>query len=109
MIHKLLLALLVSFCVLSAGRGQDAKPQAPPPTQTPSPSQKPTPDDKDDVVRITTNLVQVDVAVTKGGKPVKDLKPLPESADIFPRLESIAGRIDPATRLWRLSASREAV
>jgi VWFA-related protein len=28
----------------------------------------------DDVVRITTNLVQVDVVVTKGGKPVRDLK-----------------------------------
>lgn len=28
----------------------------------------------DDVVRITTNLVQVDVVVTKNGKPVKDLK-----------------------------------
>ncbi|HEX5965003.1 MAG TPA: VWA domain-containing protein, partial [Pyrinomonadaceae bacterium] len=28
----------------------------------------------DDVVRITTNLVQVDVIVTKNGKPVRDLK-----------------------------------
>lgn len=28
----------------------------------------------DDVVRITTNLVQVDVVVTKKGKPIKDLK-----------------------------------
>ena len=28
----------------------------------------------DDVVRITTNLVQVDVVVTKNGKQVKDLK-----------------------------------
>jgi VWFA-related protein len=28
----------------------------------------------DDVVRITTNLVQVDVIVTKSGKPVRDLK-----------------------------------
>jgi VWFA-related protein len=81
MIHKLLLALLVSFCVLSTGLGQDPKPQAPPPVQSPTPSQIPTPDDKEDVVRITTNLVQVDVGVTKGGKPVKDLKA--EDFEIF--------------------------
>jgi VWFA-related protein len=35
----------------------------------------------DDVVRITTNLVQVDVVVTKNGKPVKDLKA--EDFEIF--------------------------
>ena len=35
----------------------------------------------DDVVRITTNLVQVDVVVTKQGKPVKDLKA--EDFEIF--------------------------
>lgn len=31
-------------------------------------------DDKDEVVRITTNLVQVDAVVTKDGKPVPNLK-----------------------------------
>jgi VWFA-related protein len=42
--------------------------------QQPSPTPRPTPqDDKDDIVRITTNLVQVDVVVTKNGKVVKDL------------------------------------
>ena len=35
----------------------------------------------DDVVRITTNLVQVDVVVTKKGKPIKDLKA--EDFEIF--------------------------
>jgi VWFA-related protein len=35
----------------------------------------------DDVVRITTNLVQVDVVVTKRGKPTKDLKA--EDFEIF--------------------------
>ncbi len=35
----------------------------------------------DDVVRITTNLVQIDAVVTKKGKPVKDLKP--EDFEIF--------------------------
>src|SRR6266699_3556316 len=34
----------------------------------------PTPDDKDETVRITTNLVQVDAVVTKDGKLVTDLK-----------------------------------
>lgn len=32
-------------------------------------------DDKDDIVRITTNLVQIDVVVTKDGKVVKGLQP----------------------------------
>lgn len=31
-------------------------------------------DDRDDVVRITTNLVQIDAVVTKDGKPVPNLK-----------------------------------
>ena len=35
----------------------------------------------DDVVRITTNLVQIDVVVTKKGKPIKDLKA--EDFEIF--------------------------
>ena len=52
-----ILALLVSFCVLSSA-----------PAQT-----KPV-DDNDDVVRITTNLVQIDAVVTKDGKPVTNLK-----------------------------------
>ena len=49
-------ALLLSFCTLLPVLGQN----------TPA-------DDKDDVVKITTNLVQVDVVVTKDGKPVRDL------------------------------------
>lgn len=101
MIHKLLLALLVSFCVLSTGRGQDAKAQAPTPAQSPTPSQKPTPDDKDDIVRITTNLVQVDVSVTKGGKPVKDLQ-----AEDFEIFED--GRRQPITSFAYISNVPEA-
>ena len=48
-----------------------AQPQSP---QEPTPQPQGTPKD-DDVVRITTNLVQVDAVVTKGGKQVTDLKP----------------------------------
>lgn len=55
--------------------------------QTPTPSPTPQkgnvkPADEDDVVRITTNLIQVDAVVTdKNGKPVADLKP--EEFEIF--------------------------
>ena len=55
-------ALLLLFCILLPALGQD-KP-APPPQQSA---------DQDDVIKITTNLVQVDVVVTKDGKLVTDL------------------------------------
>jgi len=50
---RVTLAVLVFLCTLVPALGQT----------TPT-------DEKDDVVRITTNLVQVDVVVTKDGKPV---------------------------------------
>src|SRR5689334_6359776 len=53
---RVTLALLLSVCTLLPVMGQ----------------QKPA-DDKDDVVKIRTNLVQVDAVVTKDGKPVTDL------------------------------------
>src|SRR5690348_6387017 len=53
---RVTLALLLSVCTLLPAMGQ----------------QKPA-DDKDDVVKITTNLVQVDAVVTKDGKPVTNL------------------------------------
>ncbi len=63
---KAILALLVLFCVFLTALSQ-TKPAAPPQPQKAS-------DDKDDdVVRITTNLVQVDVSVTKDGKVVPNL------------------------------------
>src|SRR5882672_1403159 len=47
----------------------------PPKTQPAANRQRPTPNDED-VVRITTNLVQIDAVVTdKSGKPVTDLRP----------------------------------
>jgi VWFA-related protein len=58
---KPFLALVLSLCVFS-----------------PVPSQKPT---DDDIVRITTNLVQIDAIVTKDGKPVANLKA--EDFEIF--------------------------
>ena len=53
---KVTLALFLSFCTL-----------------LPTLAQTPQTDDKDDVVRISTNLVQVDAVVTKDGKPVTNL------------------------------------
>jgi len=67
---KASLALLLLLCVIS-----------PAPAQTPPQTQKPASDDKDEVVKITTNLVQVDAVVTKDGKPVTNLKP--EDFEIF--------------------------
>lgn len=59
------LALLLTLSILLPALGQTQ------PATTTQP-QKPS-DDKDDVVRITTNLVQVDAVVTKDGKQVRNL------------------------------------
>ncbi len=59
------LGLVTILFATTFAAGQDAKPQ---PT--------PTPATDNDVVKITTNLIQVDVTVTDSkGKPVTDLKP----------------------------------
>lgn len=66
---KAFLALLLGFCILLPALAQtQTRPAAPssPPQQKPS-------DDTDDVVKISTNLVQVDAVVTKDGKPVTNL------------------------------------
>ncbi|HEY8411721.1 MAG TPA: VWA domain-containing protein, partial [Pyrinomonadaceae bacterium] len=57
MSQRVTLALLLSFCTLLPAMGQTTQRA----------------DDKDEVVRITTNLVQVDAVVTKDGKPVTGL------------------------------------
>src|SRR4051812_30142715 len=51
-------------------------------SQTPVPAPKPTPPADDDVVKISTNLIQIDVSVTDAkGKPVTDLRP--EEVEIY--------------------------
>ncbi len=69
---RLFLALLLSACVFLPGLAQTS-PQDPLPPPVPTQTRKPADDKDDDVVRITTNLVQVDAVVTKGGKPVPNL------------------------------------
>src|SRR5436190_1853999 len=67
---KAVLALFLAAFAVAAAFSQDVKP-------TP----KPTPPD-DDVVKISTNLIQIDVSVTdKNGKAVTDLKP--EEIEIY--------------------------
>lgn len=62
---RLYLAVLVCLTLAATTLGQ---------VQQPSPTPRPTAqEDKDDIVRITTNLVQVDVVVTKNGKVVTGL------------------------------------
>src|SRR4030095_11188682 len=59
--------------------------------QQPNPPQNPTAQNRDDVVRITANLVQIDAVVTdKNGKPIENLQP--EDFEIFEdgRLQKIA-------------------
>jgi len=74
------LALLLTFTQATAlGRQPAPPPQQPatPAAQQPQPSPTPAEDsDEDDVVRITTNLVQFDAVVTdKQGRRVADLRP----------------------------------
>jgi VWFA-related protein len=71
------LALALIFSLFVTATGQNPKPA---PTATPPPAEPQTQQqeraDEDEVVRITTNLVQVDAVVTdKSGKLVTDLRP----------------------------------
>ena len=68
-------ALLLSSLLLPI-RGQQTQP-----APSPAPQRTPPAADDQDVVRITTNLVQVDAVVTKDGKQVTDLSA--EDFDLF--------------------------
>lgn len=67
MTKRILVSLLLLLSLLLPLQGQQPKP-------SPQPLPPVPPVDEQDVVRITTNLVQVDVVVTKDGKPVTDLR-----------------------------------
>jgi len=74
---RLTLVLFIALCLLAGANGQQPQPTpSPAPSPSPSTQQPPPAPESDDVVRITTNLVQVDAVVTdKNGKIVTDLKP----------------------------------
>lgn len=74
--NKAFVSLLVTFVLsipVATQQPQPQKPKTPPEKET---RQQPaTEEEQDSVVRISTNLVQVDVVVTKDGKFVTDLTP----------------------------------
>src|SRR5437660_6100052 len=76
MIRKIAVALLLlAFCLPLAIGQQPAQTPNPQSQKPVTPAQNPPEVDSQDVVKITTNLVQVDAVVTKDGKQVTDLKP----------------------------------
>src|SRR6185436_10033758 len=72
MVARILLSSALMFSMLLTTFAQ--QPSPPPPNQT-QPQEKPPDVDSQDVVRITTNLVQIDAVVTKDGKAITDLQP----------------------------------
>ena len=84
MIKNALVALLLSSLLVLPLQGQQPQKQKPPPkwpgkdSSLPLP---PPPEQDDDVVRITTSLVQLDAVVTRDGKQATDLKA--EDFEIF--------------------------
>ncbi|HZG51427.1 MAG TPA: VWA domain-containing protein [Pyrinomonadaceae bacterium] len=69
------LVLALVFVLFINGLGQTQQPQQPTPRPQPAPTQTPPDDDDDEVVRITTNLIQVDAVVTdRDGKQITDLR-----------------------------------
>lgn len=67
------LALILVFSMFTAAPGQNPQPTSPAPQK---PAQQEEQTGEDEVVRITTNLVQVDAVITdKSGKLVTDLRP----------------------------------
>ena len=77
--RKFCFVLLTTFSLLTSAVGRQQQPTGAPqtaPTKEKQQSKNASQKSKDEVVRISTTLVQVDVAVTdRKGRPVSDLKP----------------------------------
>src|SRR5687767_8686236 len=79
MTKRCLLAILLITQLPGDGLAQQPTPS---PTPSPTNQERPQQPEAEDVVRITTNLVQVDAVITdKNGKLVTDLKP--EEVEIY--------------------------
>src|SRR5437016_6395323 len=75
MVQSTLLSLMLLVALLPRATGQQPQRPTTEPSKPATTQQQNPPDvDSQDVVRITTNLVQVDAVVTKDGKQVTDLK-----------------------------------
>jgi len=68
------LMLLVALVPRATGQQPQQRPTTEPPKPATAPPQNPPETESQDVVKITTNLVQVDAVVTKDGKQITDLK-----------------------------------
>ena len=76
MVQSTLLSLMLLVALLPRATGQQPqRPTTEPSRPATTQPQNPPDVDSQDVVKITTNLVQVDAVVTKDGKQVTDLKP----------------------------------
>jgi len=77
MIRQNPLSILLVIVILSIATGQQPqqRPTAEPPKPPAMQPQNPPEIDSQDVVKITSNLVQIDAVVTKDGKHVTDLRP----------------------------------
>ncbi len=95
----LLVGVLTLFFLVSEGKAQTVKdlpPPPPPPTPKPTPTPKPLTDADFDVIRVTSNLVMVPVAVTDGtGQPYRGLKVSDFRLEEEGRLQEIAQIGDP--------------
>src|ERR1044071_9620161 len=75
MVRRNLLALFVTILNLTLAFGQQPQTPGTPPQKNPTTQTQSPPDvDSQDVVKITTSLVQVDAVVMKDGKQVTDLQ-----------------------------------
>ena len=71
--NRFFVTLITTLCLLTSAFGQQNTPTD---SNKEKPQQSSGRKDKEDVVRISVTLIQVDVAVTdKKGRPVTDLKP----------------------------------
>ena len=95
----LLIGVLTLFFLATEGKAQTVKdlpPPPPPPTPKPTPTPKPLTDEDFDVVRVTSNLVMVPVAVTDAtGQPFRGLKVSDFRLEEEGRLQEIAQIGDP--------------
>ena len=73
--NKAFVSLLVTFVLSIPVAPQQSQPQKPKTPEKETRQQPESEEEQDSVVRVTTNLVQVDLVVTKDGKFVTDLTP----------------------------------